>query len=41
MFLLIAPVVENIYILAGIYFIFLGNVLDQDQISFDMEFGTQ
>ena len=29
MFLLTAPIVKNIHILAGIYFIFLKNALDQ------------
>ena len=29
MFLFTAPIIENSHILAGIYFIFLKNVLDQ------------
>ena len=39
MSLLKAPVVKNSYILAGIYFIFLKNVMNQTQKSFNNEFG--
>ena len=39
MFLLTAPIVKNSHILAGIYFIFLKNVLDQTLKSFNTEFG--
>ena len=41
MFLLTTPIVKNSYVLAGIYFIFLKNVLDQTYKYFDTEFAPQ
>ena len=41
MFLLIASIIKNSHFLAGIYFLFLKNVLDQTQKSFGTEFGPQ
>ena len=41
MFLLTPPIVKNSHILAGIYFLFLKNVLDKIQKSFDTKFGPQ
>ena len=41
MFLLTGPIVKNGHILAGVYFIVLKNVLDQNLKSFDTEFGAQ
>ena len=41
MFLLTTPIYKNSHILSGIYFIFLKNVVDQIQKSFDFEFGNQ
>ena len=40
-FLLTAPIVKNSYILAGIYFVFLKDVLDQTLKTFDTKFGPQ
>ena len=40
-FLLTAPIVKNSHILAGIYFVFLKDVLDQTLKTFDTKFGPQ
>ena len=41
MCLLTVPIVRNSHILAGIYFIFLSNVLDQTWKAFNTKFGPQ
>ena len=41
MSLLIAPTVNNGYVLAGIYFVFPRNALDQTSKTFSTKFGPQ